>query len=349
MSLFGRMDKTDSIIQLVTLLCTLSPTASAAPSKRDASVCTDIRPRVPWTNLTTEEKSSYIQSDLCLINSPSKSGLPGAVTRWDDLQWPHVVQSATVHHVGAFLPFHRYYMTTHERLIKDECGYTGRMPYWDELADIDEMSSSEMWKEEYFGGNGTEEDKCVVDGPFANLTLRWLADGSVSDHCLTRIFSDRSLSGTSQANIDACNAITNYSSAWNCWSGSPHISGHAAVGGIMLDGTLSPGDPVFYLHHSWLDKLWWDWQNLDLPKRYTDMGGPNLPTNTIAGNVPGVPANPSGELGGTGPEFTDYFGDNGNITTLNHRIYMAEIYPNVTIADLMHLNGSVICSEYIEV
>lgn len=54
----------------------------------------------------------------------------------------------------------------------------------------------------------------------------------------------------------------------------------------MLDGTLSPGDPVFYLHHSWLDKLWWDWQNLDIENRLTDMGGPNLP-NVGGGGGPG--------------------------------------------------------------
>lgn len=131
----------------------------------------------------------------------------------------------------------------------------------------------------------------------------------------------------------------------------------------MVDGTLSPGDPVFYLHHAWLDKLWWEWQKLDLPNRYTDMGGTNLPfagtqpggpgaggNGTALPSAPGVPKNPSGKIYGTEAAFTDYFNDNGgNITTLNHTIYMAEIYPNLTIADLMDLNGDVVCSEYINV
>jgi tyrosinase len=117
----------------------------------------------------------------------------------------------------------------------------------------------------------------------------------------------------------------------------------------MSDNTVSPGDPVFYLHHSWLDKLWWDWQKLDLPNRLTDMGGPNIPFGLNVPSPPlGVPPNPSCTLGGAGPEFTDYFGDNGNITTLNHRIYMAGLYSNITIADVMDLNGPVICSEYID-
>lgn len=118
----------------------------------------------------------------------------------------------------------------------------------------------------------------------------------------------------------------------------------------MLDSTLSPGDPIFYLHHSWVDKMWWDWQKLDFPARLTDMGGPNVPEARRPGLVstPGAPENPSGTLGGTEPWWTDYFGDDGDYTTLNHRIYMAEIYPNVTIGDLMDLNGPLICSEYAE-
>ncbi|KAH8163497.1 hypothetical protein CIB48_g4751 [Xylaria polymorpha] len=269
-------------------------------------------------DLTREEKRFYIAADLCLMNSPSRGINPLAVTRWDDLQWPHVVQTATVHGVVR---------RDHQR-------------YWDEIHDITDVAASDLWKDEYFGGDGTGPDGCIETGPFRNLTLRWVQNGAVEEHCLSREFSTSELQMTSQDNIDQCNAIQNYTDAWLCWFGGPHGSlgphaaGHAAVGGVMGDATLSPGDPVFYLHHAWLDKLWWQWQQRDLPKRYTDMGGPNLP---IAGSV----------LGGQGPEFVNYFGDNGNVTTLNHRLYMTELYPNVTIADVMDLHGDVVCSEYL--
>ncbi|ETS85154.1 hypothetical protein PFICI_03179 [Pestalotiopsis fici W106-1] len=302
--------------------------ANASPlSKRQTPACTTISQRVPWTNLTSEEKTSYINADLCLINAPSKTGFEGAVSRWDDLQWPHgsfyacmtieisITNSRSyVHSVGAFLPFHRYYMTVHERAIRQECGYTGRIPYWDEVNEVSDLAGSDLWKDEYFGGNGVGTSRCVQDGPFASLVLRWQLNGQVGDHCLTRNFNQNSFNAAAQSNIDRCNAIDSFTEARSCWEGSPHSAGHGGVGGI----------------------LWWEWQKLDPENRMYDMAGTNLPAR----------------LGNVNHAIVDYFNDGGNQTTLNHTLYMdglAELAPNITINDIMDLNGEVICAEYINV
>jgi hypothetical protein len=47
-----------------------------------------------------------------------------------------------------------------------------------------------------------------------------------------------------------------------------HNRVHAWVGGSMIPIT-SPNDPVFFLHHCFMDKLWSDWQVLELQR-----GGP---------------------------------------------------------------------------
>jgi tyrosinase len=36
---------------------------------------------------------------------------------------------------------------------------------------------------------------------------------------------------------------------------------HTSVGGDM-DTEHSSNDPLFFLHHAFLDKLWYDWQNM---------------------------------------------------------------------------------------
>lgn len=30
-----------------------------------------------------------------------------------------------------------------------------------------------------------------------------------------------------------------------------------------MKGTASPADPVFYLHHCWIDRMWAEWQERD--------------------------------------------------------------------------------------
>lgn len=51
------------------------------------------------TALTSEEKLGYLNADLCLMSTPSKSGIAGAKTLWDELQYAHIIQVPYVHFV----------------------------------------------------------------------------------------------------------------------------------------------------------------------------------------------------------------------------------------------------------
>lgn len=37
----------------------------------------------------------------------------------------------------------------------------------------------------------------------------------------------------------------------------------------------SPGDPLFYLHHANMDRLWWEWEQADFAARSVDIAGPD--------------------------------------------------------------------------
>jgi tyrosinase len=39
-----------------------------------------------------------------------------------------------------------------------------------------------------------------------------------------------------------------------------HAAGHYAIGGDAGDFYSSPNDPVFFMHHAMLDRVWWLWQ-----------------------------------------------------------------------------------------
>ena len=57
-----------------------------------------------WTNMSSTEKTDYIQAEKCLWNLPSTSGLTGAVTRFDDLVALHQNMTPIIHAVVGHQP-----------------------------------------------------------------------------------------------------------------------------------------------------------------------------------------------------------------------------------------------------
>ena len=149
----------------------------------------------------------------------------------------------------------------------------------------------------------------------------------------------------------------------------------------MLNLFSSPGDPLFYLHHAYLDKLWAEWQAKNTSARFVDITGRNtgLPfgfgpgfngSTSPVGPIPGgqngtlppfngsVPGFPS-PVNGTCPDFGPFTmslegmdlmkrdGDPGNVTTLTHVLSVNGMVPNVTVADIMDTQGGLLCYEYV--
>lgn len=84
-------------------------------------------------------------------------------------------------------------------------------------------------------------------------------------------------------------------------------------------------DPIFYLHHTYLDKLYWEWQQKNPDQRLTWAGGRTA--------KPG--ANASQPLPGPDPIIMDDV------------LWMAGIVPNVTISEVLDITGDAICADYV--
>ncbi|KAI0452667.1 Di-copper centre-containing protein [Xylaria acuta] len=320
--------------------------ADQAPYERKHAACIAKSIRKSWADLTATEKQNYLDADLCLMSLPPKSGIKGATSRWDELQYSHAAQARYVHNVGAFLPFHRYFITVHEHLLRAECNYTGPLPYWDEPLDVGNIAGSSLFSgEPSFGGSGTGRNNCIADGPFVNITLHFKQDLSTTDYCISRVLNDVAFSAAARANVETCLEHENFGDAWRCLEGKPHSAGHGGVLGTMIDILLSPGDPVFYLHHGYLDRVWFDWQSRNLTTRLIEIAGNNTPEFTFP---------PGGGFGGGGftmppanKAFENYFNDGGNVTTLNHTLWSAGIMENITIADVMNPEEGFVCADYL--
>jgi tyrosinase len=183
------------------------------------------------------------------------------------------------HATPSFLPWHRKFLLEFERELR-RIDPTVTVPYWDWTRDNTPAAS--LWGEDFMGGNGRRGDLQVTTGPFAHAGGRWnIVYGMTEGGFLTRDFGRPSspLTLPTRAQVDAVMRETVYDVApWNSTSASGFRNGlegwgpgrtndrfrlhnrvHRWVGGLMLGGA-SVNDPVFWLHHSFVDLLWSRWQ-----------------------------------------------------------------------------------------
>lgn len=332
------------------LLAALAATGSlASPTVKRQTACTAPKQRRAWHTLNDEEKRAYIDAERCLMEKPGTLGLYGGVTKFDELQSAHVLSTGVTHRVGAFLPFHRLLIFAHETLLETECGYTGGQPYWQEQLDSGNFINSVLLDPVTgFGGDGNAENECITDGPFASYTNQIGIGYDLQEQCIRRNINDTASAYTSDFYVDSCLAATGWEEAWTCIESWPHYGGHSGVGAQMSNPISSPGDPLFYMHHTWLDKMWADWQSFDPERRTSEIWGENRQLGNREGQEPcgGVElfGAPPPEIPGIQIE-----GDNGGCqTTLGHVLDMRGIIPSRSIGEVMHTVGEVLCYEYVQ-
>ncbi|KAK0624773.1 hypothetical protein B0T17DRAFT_607983 [Bombardia bombarda] len=327
----------------VALLLVSGPLTSAA-------VCKTPIVRKEWRTLTTPEKSSYIAAVQCLLTTPSLTPpfpSSGVLSRYDDLLYTHIQQTFSIHYVGHFLAWHRFFVATHENMLRAECGYTGAQPYWDWTLDTpsSQFTSSPIFDPVTgFGGNGPyvagdpgnpfavpgrTGGGCVTDGPFAGVEdfvhLGPAASVTYNPQCLKRDFSPyfagRYLGANQTQATLAQGTLGGLTGRWRAGRALRRrgCMGVAIMelGGLwvrqMGDLYVSPADPIFFLHHANLDRVWWSWQKLDLTVRLTDISGPIV--------------------------LMDYANEHAGNVTLDFPLTVGPSAPDVTVGDVMNIAG----------
>ncbi len=87
---------------------------------------------------------------------------------------------------------------------------------------------------------------------------------------------------SSQTRIKQLQAIKTYLKFTSEIESNPHNTGHVRIGGAMQT-MASPSDPIFFMHHAEVDRVWSDWQ-----KGHTDtsdLKGPNAIMDPWANTV----------------------------------------------------------------
>jgi tyrosinase len=183
------------------------------------------------------------------------------------------------HMAAAFCPWHRVLLRQFE-LELQAVDSSVTLPYWDWT--VDRTAHSSLWAAGFLGGDGTGSTGQVTDGQFAGAVGRWpitVKDDPADPSFLRRRIGARSDARKlpTAARQSKALELTPYDVApWDDmlrdqqdpaqWGGFRiglevplHNLVHRWVGGNMLDMS-SPNDPVFWLHHCNLDRLWATWQ-----------------------------------------------------------------------------------------
>lgn len=190
------------------------------------------------------------------------------------------------HRGPVFLPWHRIMLMVLEKNIQRVLGDPNfGLPYWDWAADGDlppAQQQSALWDDDCMGGDGTP----VLSGAFAytqtdpnswRVKIEGAPDGTLrsTNRGLRRNLRGDVGSLPTTADVQGAlsmglfdapqwdtrvNSFRNQLEGWRSQRSQPELHNrvHVWVGGDMGPST-SPNDPVFYLNHCNVDRIWESW------------------------------------------------------------------------------------------
>ncbi|KAJ1965547.1 hypothetical protein GGI12_000688 [Dipsacomyces acuminosporus] len=256
----------------LTLLFAFACLASLASSQ-----CAKPTPRSEIRSLPPDQRALFFSALEKIRNN-------GELDRLSKL---HVDNANTIHGRPVFLAFHRLFVHDFAQAIqKAEPG--APVPYWDWSLDATNPIRSDVFTNDYLGGNGSGDQSCVQSGRFANWQMM-----VEKPHCLARKFNNG-------AEIlpfwppDALLVMQKNCKQYGALGSGVENGCHGAVH-IGISGDMStmfaPNDPFFFLHHGMVDKIWYDWQLMEPATRFQMYDGVNYKDSAVSADdiIPGYP------------------------------------------------------------
>ncbi|KAF8477673.1 Di-copper centre-containing protein [Russula ochroleuca] len=341
-------------------LCALSPCKNPQVRREWRAFSTD--EKAEWIRAVKCLSTLPHNPALAPSVDPSDSVIPpvnASSSYYDDIVYMHMDLSTRVHFTGYFLPWHRWYVHVFERSLEHKCGYRGVSPYWNWTIDAPDFYESSFWDGSDpvsgLGGWGDpNSDWRVPDGAFSTMRVSYPSPHTVRRDYTYQPFDESNplfpqplLIGNASFSASVIKAILGTSAG--DYKGfqtmleapeGPHGGVHVTVDGD-LGGTCpenapsncvggpkwSPNDPLFWMHHAMVDKIWYNWQQLDPRNANSFFGGASEPTD----NLTIYDEYPNG-----GPPFL----------TVNSTMPADGMFPVLTIGDVLNTTGGVLCYVY---
>ncbi|PVU85372.1 hypothetical protein BB560_007039 [Smittium megazygosporum] len=203
---------------------------------------------------TRKEVRTLSQAELTSIQGTINKMHNDGWFNW--FSYTHMYYADRIHGTPEFLPWHRYFLREFEK-AGQFYDPNFAAPYWDSTVDSANPASSIVFTSGYWGGNGGGSGRCLTSGFQGGWQRMFPNEG-----CLTRNF-DRGNSispwNSPESVTSTVVSSTNYNSFRNGIEYGIHGAVHNGISGDMST-MQSPNDSIFFLHHGFIDYLWWKWQ-----------------------------------------------------------------------------------------
>ncbi|MFI1771292.1 tyrosinase family protein [Thalassobellus citreus] len=196
--------------------------------------------------MTQSEKDELVQAFKDLeadYDHDDDPGTPDVIGLVNDLANYHDFNFDDIHfnlpntpEKDVFFPWHRRQIFELEQAMQNINSKVS-IPYWDWTVDNTyDTSPGKLWYPGFMGGF---DALWSLGRNYGGITLPTIGDVNTAQ--------------ASGSNIQIYSEVVE--------NGKVHTRGHIWTGGVMAAGN-SPRDPIFYLHHGMVDKLWQDWVEL---------------------------------------------------------------------------------------
>ena len=239
------------------------------------------------TSLTDSERDAYIDAVKELKNTIKSGHTLSIYDEFVAIHWG--IRQVTAsdgtadrgHNGPAFLPWHREYLLRYEQELQN-VNSDVTLPYW--RWDAKKADTNDIFKDEFMGpsGSGWGSNHAVTSGHFSiaegweihadldidnnqNSQGRLAGERALQrNNTLTPSIGSRTLPGGNQMeNVMEQGTFSDFRSDLE----NAHNTVHVWVGESMVNAFVSPNDPIFFMHHCNVDRLWAIWQQ--------DNPGPN--------------------------------------------------------------------------
>jgi tyrosinase len=207
------------------------------------SVTLMVRIRKNANTLSAPERDRFIAAFAQLNNQ--------GMGRFQDFRDMHRTQASLnqAHGAAGFLPWHRAYLLDLERELQ-AIDPSIALPYW-----RFDQPAPNLFALEFFG---TSDALGTVSFSASNPLRFWVTDG-VPGINRRPLFNTTRAPGGLRTEAQTLAIGTSFAS-FRTMEGDPHGLAHTSFGGSIQDPATAPKDPLFFLLHCNVDRLWAKWQ-----------------------------------------------------------------------------------------